>query len=251
MRRADRCWRAALVGAALCSCVHGDARMTSAPAVGSSAAEAPEVVMYPPISRYLDSLTPALADIPEDRKATLDRIAEHVASRGAAGEPAQVIFICTGNSRRSHLAQLWAAVAAQHFGVDEVESYSGGTEPSAFNPRTIAAIVRVGFVVEAPPEAGDNPHYRVRYADGVAAVDAFSKRYDDPSNPHADFVAVMTCSEADRECPFVPGAVLRVSLPYEDPKLADGTPEESARYDERSRQIATEMLYLFSRVAPR
>jgi arsenate reductase (thioredoxin) len=59
----------------------------------------------------------------------------------------------------------------------------------------------------------------------------------------------MTCDEADQDCPFVKGAALRISLPYEDPKVADGTPEEAARYDARSRQIATEMLYLFSKVA--
>jgi hypothetical protein len=58
----------------------------------------------------------------------------------------------------------------------------------------------------------------------------------------------MTCSEADKNCPVVRGAAVRVALPYEDPKVADGTPAEAARYDERSRQIATEMFYLFSEV---
>jgi arsenate reductase len=58
----------------------------------------------------------------------------------------------------------------------------------------------------------------------------------------------MTCSEADRNCPNVVGATLRLPLPYEDPKAADDTPEEAARYDERSLQIATELLYVFSQV---
>ena len=58
----------------------------------------------------------------------------------------------------------------------------------------------------------------------------------------------MTCSRADESCPVVMVADLRVGIPYDDPKAADGTPEESARYDERCKQIATEMFYLFSLV---
>ncbi len=210
---------------------------------------ATEVSMHPVLVRIIQSYTPSITQIPSERREALDRIATFVRAQRAKSEPARLTFICTGNSRRSHMAQLWAAAAASYHGVHGVEAYSGGTEPSAMNPRTIAAIERVGFVVERPAELGDNPRYRVRYADGVPAIEAFSKRYDDPSNPGNGFVAVMTCSEADQDCPFIPGAALRISLPYEDPKVADGTPEETARYDERSRQIATEMLYLFSQVA--
>lgn len=205
--------------------------------------------MHAAIVRSLASFEPAVADLPQERRAALDRIAAFVRERREASEPARLTFICTGNSRRSHMAQLWAAAAARYRGIDGVETYSGGTEPSAFNPRTIAALERSGFVVEPQGEIGDNPRYRVAYADGVAPVEAFSKRYDDPVNPKEAFVAVMTCDEADQDCPFVPGAALRVSLSYEDPKIADGTPGEAARYDERSRQIATEMLYLFAKVA--
>ena len=191
--------------------------------------------MHTDLVRSLEQLLPKLDDIPAERREPLDQLAEFVRARGSAGEPAKLTFICTGNSRRSHLGQLWAAAAARYRGVDGVETYSGGTEPSAFNPRTIAALERAGFVVESPHEGGDNPHYRVSYADGIAAIEAFSKRFDDAINPRSDFAAVMTCSEADQECPFVPGAALRVSLPYEDPKVADDTPQEADRYDERSR----------------
>lgn len=205
--------------------------------------------MHETLVHDLDALATQLDEIAAERRVPLDRIAAFVRERRAAGKPVRLTFICTGNSRRSHLAQLWAAAVARYYGIDGVETFSGGTEPSAFNPRTLAAVERAGFVVERPAQPGDNPHYRIGYARDVAPIEAFSKRYDDASNPSADFVAVMTCSEADQECPFVPGAALRVSLPYEDPKVADDTPQEAARYDERSRQIATEMLYLFSRVA--
>lgn len=207
-------------------------------------------MLYPALARTIASLEPDIAAVPIERRAALDRIAAFVRERSASGASAQLTFICTGNSRRSHLGQVWAAAAARYYGVDRIETYSGGTEPSAFNPRTIAALERAGFTVAKNDDATENPHYTVHFADDVA-VDAFSKRYDDATNPKEGFVAVMTCSEADQECPLVPGAALRVSLPYEDPKVADGTAKESARYDERSRQIATEMLYLFAKVAQR
>lgn len=205
--------------------------------------------MNAPWVRTIEGLLPSLSWLPADRKQVLDRIATYVAARHAEGSPVRLTFICTGNSRRSHLGQVWAAAAAAYYDIDGVETYSGGTEPSAFDPRAIAAIERAGFVVERPAELGENPHYQVRYAMDRPPIESFSKRYDDPANPKDGFVAVMTCSEADESCPHISGAALRVSLSYDDPKVADDTPEESARYDERSRQIATEMLYLFSRLA--
>lgn len=226
----------------------------SATATPDAAPVAPvqsEDVLYTALVHTLESMQPEVDLVPAERKQALDRIAAYVRERRAAGEPVRLTFICTGNSRRSHLGQLWAAAVARHLGLEGIETYSGGTEPSALNPRTIAAIERAGFVVERPEAAGENPHYRVSFARDVPPIESFSKRFDDPVNPRADFVAVMTCSEADQECPLVPGAALRISLPYDDPKVADDTPEEAARYDERSRQIATEMLYLFSRARER
>lgn len=215
----------------------------------SSSPATSETAMHPTLVRSLEQLLPEIDDVAAERREPLDELAEFARARRSAGAPARLTFICTGNSRRSHLGQLWAVAAARYLEIDGVETYSGGTEPSAFNPRTIAALERAGFVVESPENGGENPHYLVRYVRDAEAIESFSKRFDDASNPRSDFAAVMTCSEADQGCPFVPGAALRVSLPYEDPKVADDTPQEAERYDERSRQIATEMLYLFSRVA--
>jgi protein-tyrosine-phosphatase len=203
--------------------------------------------MHTALARQLETMQPEVDEIPAERREALDRIAAFVRTHRAAGDPVKLTFICTGNSRRSHMGQLWAAAVAHYLGIADMQTYSGGTEPSAVNSRTLAAMQRAGFVVEGQREPGDNPHYAVSFAPDAPAVDAFSKRFDDAPNPRADFVEVMTCSEADQDCPFVPGAALRISLPYDDPKVADDTPQESAHYDARSRQIATEMLYLFSR----
>lgn len=203
--------------------------------------------MYPSLHQYLTSLVPELQRVPAARLPLLDRLVRFVEQAGAEKRPARLHFICTHNSRRSHLGQLWAAAAAAYCGVLDVETFSGGTEVTAFHPNAVAAIERAGFSVEAP--SGSNPRYIVRWdAHGPAQV-CFSKVYDDPANPTTHFAAVMTCTDADEKCPVVLGASLRLSLPYEDPKAADNSPAEASTYDERSRQIATEMLYVFSRVA--
>jgi len=203
--------------------------------------------MHPELSRTIERALRATDAISDSRKALLEEVAAHVSSRRKAGEDAKLTFICTHNSRRSQMGQLWAAAAAAHFGIDGVYTYSGGTEVTAFNPRAAAAVQRAGFVVNDP--GGDNPHYLVTFADDRPAVQCFSKTYDDPFNPSEGFAAIMTCSDADEACPVVFGAALRASVQYDDPKSSDGTREESTTYDERCLQIATEMLYLFSRVS--
>lgn len=200
--------------------------------------------MYPEILEYIKHVVSDIDDTPEPRVESLDELAGFVVAQRERRQPAELTFICTHNSRRSHMAQIWAATAAAHFGIDGVRTYSGGTEATAFNPRAVAAMKRAGFEIDRP--SGDNPHYRVTYARRGPVLECFSKVFDDPTNPSEGFAAVMTCSEADAACPSVPGAALRVPLAYEDPKAADGTPEEVSVYDECCRQIATEMLYLFS-----
>jgi protein-tyrosine-phosphatase len=207
-----------------------------------------ERTLHPDLQRYVnDRVLPAVNTIPAERKENLDLIVAFVKERKAAGTTADLTFICTHNSRRSHLSQLWAATAAWHFAQDHVRTYSGGTEATAFNPRAVAAIERAGFQVVKPE--GKNPVYEVSFSKDRDPVPCWSKKYDDPVNPKQDFCAVMTCSEADTNCPIVRGALDRVSLPYNDPKEADGTPEEAARYNERCLQIAAELWYVMQQAA--
>jgi hypothetical protein len=186
--------------------------------------------------------------ISAERKTELEGIADFVSAKVEAGVPARLTFICTHNSRRSHLSQIWAQTAAAFYGIPGVETYSGGTEATACNPRTVKALRRAGFsVVNPTPEKG-NPRYLVQYAEEAPPLEAFSKVYDQGGNPDSEFAAVMTCSDADHACPMVRGCESRFAVPYIDPKVADDTAAESATYDERSEQIAREMLYLMSQV---
>ena len=200
--------------------------------------------MLPSISSYVATLP---KDIPATRKPMIDDLAQYIVQKINSGQTARLNFICTHNSRRSHLSQIWAATAAHLHGIGKhIETYSGGTEATAFNPRAVAAIERAGFLVNNP--GGENPRYEVKFDENTPALICFSKTYDDPFNPSTGFAAIMTCSDADENCPFIPGAELRSPIRYEDPKVGDGTPEEAAKYDERSRQIAMEMLYLMETV---
>lgn len=201
----------------------------------------------PQLRSYIESVQKEADQIPDDRKQQLKKIALFVQTKLAANEPAQLMFICTHNSRRSHTSQIWAQTLAAYHGLEGVKTFSAGTEVTAFNERAVQALERAGFKI-TKSTGGNNPVYSVQYASGAEPIKAFSKLMNDAANPQSNFCAVMNCSHADQHCPFVPGALLRISMPYDDPKDFDGTPQETAMYVERCRQIAREMAYLFSYV---
>lgn len=185
--------------------------------------------------------------IPQERTKILKQLTQFVQTKIDIGETAYLNFICTHNSRRSHIAQWWAQAAAHYYQISKVECYSGGTEATAFNPRAVKALQDAGFNIIKTKE-GDNPIYEVRYSKDVVPVIAFSKKYDDPFNHNHDFAAIMTCSQADENCPLVLGASERIALTYDDPKEFDNSIQEVAKYAERVNQIGREMLYAFSTV---
>ena len=201
----------------------------------------------PTVQAYMETRTGEFETIPAERRERLRQLAQFVEGRLESGGTANLTFICTHNSRRSHFAQIWAQVAADYYGVADVATFSGGTEATAFNSRAVAAMRRAGLVIDRATDDG-NPVYEIRYTDTATPMQAFSKVYNEFPNPSEDFCAVMTCSDADANCPVVLGASLRVAIPYEDPKNYDDTEQEQAAYDERCAQIGREMLYLFSLV---
>lgn len=193
----------------------------------------------PELAAYIAVLIGEHDQIPPARRELLLKLSRYIQQQPSGA--AQLNFICTHNSRRSHLAQIWAAVAAAYYGLDRIATFSGGTETTAFNPRAVDALERAGFRVERPD--GANPRYRIYYSDALAPLECFSKTYNHPDNPQTRFAAIMTCSDADENCPFIPGAELRLPLTYQDPKEADDSPQEAERYDERTRQIGRELFF--------
>jgi protein-tyrosine phosphatase/arsenate reductase len=202
--------------------------------------------MFSQIQAYCDHLIQDFQSISEDRKILLDKIATYIQGKKDSKQSIQLMYVCTHNSRRSHFGQIWASVAAHYYQIKDVHTYSGGTEATAFHPNAIKALESSGFVV-IPDSIAANASFTVRF--GLEeSTSCFSKVYDDDVNPHSNFAAIMTCSDAEENCPFIPGVELRVGTTYEDPKAFDGTVQQDQKYLERSNQIARECLYVFSRI---
>ena len=195
------------------------------------------------VKTYFEALN--LNEVSAERQAVLQPLVDYIKSKLETQQPINLTFICTHNSRRSHLGQVWAQVAAAYFRVKNVYCFSGGTEATACNPRTITAFQRARLEVTKTTES-QNPVYEIRYDEAAAPIIAFSKVYDQAPNPNRGFAAIMTCDHAEANCPFITGAEKRLPIMYIDPKVSDDTLEETATYDARCRQIATEMKWVFS-----
>lgn len=196
--------------------------------------------LYPKLIASVMDLLEEGSSIPESRKQILGNLVDYLKST----ESPKLNFVCTHNSRRSHLAQAWAWAAAMYYEKPAVEVYSGGTEATALYPQAGAALKDAGFEISVGPELR-NARHTLKAGGHLPAIVLFSKRFDDPANPSQDFCVVTVCSEAEEACPFVPGASARVHLPYEDPKAFDDTKRKAAAYIERSQQIGTELLWAF------
>lgn len=185
--------------------------------------------------------------ISETRKEALQPLIDFVQEKTNEGKEININFICTHNSRRSHLTQIWAQTIASYCKIKNVKTYSGGTEATAMFPKVAETLRNVGFKIQILSEV-KKPIYAIKFDDNSHPIIGFSKKYDDEFNPVSEFAAIMTCSNADVGCPFIAGAEKRIPITYEDPKLFDGTPQQKDKYEERSLQIATEMLYVFSKI---
>ncbi len=185
--------------------------------------------------------------ISEERKEVLQPLVDFIQIKVDANEEVRLNFICTHNSRRSHLTQIWAQTMALHFNIQNVICYSGGTEATAMFPKVAEMLENQGFQIQKLSES-ENPVYAVKYAKNVHPIICFSKKYDDAFNPESKFAAIMTCSQADGGCPFIAGAEKRIPITYEDPKAFDGTDLMNKKYAERSLEIASEIHYVFSQI---
>ena len=136
------------------------------------------------------------------------------------GGPIRVLFVCTGNSARSIMAE----ALLRHHGGDRFEAHSAGTVPRGVNPLTV----------------------RVLEEAGIDASGARSKSVNEYLDQTFDYV-VTVCDEARQVCPVFPGVHASVHWGYEDPAEAEGTEEERLavfrrvfiQIGERVRQFAT------------
>jgi arsenate reductase (thioredoxin) len=202
-------------------------------------------MLFNEIKNTIDSFD--FNQVSDERKAILQLLVDYIQNKVNNKQPIRLNLICTHNSRRSHLSQVWAQTAAANYNIQNVSCYSGGTEATALFPMVAETLQNSGFKVEAISE-GKNPIYSIKFASNEQPIIGFSKTYDDDFNPESEFAAIMTCSQADGGCPFIAGAEKRIPITYEDPKVSDGTPEQKDIYLKRSLQIGTEMFYVFSQI---
>ncbi len=199
-------------------------------------------MIYPKIEAIIATLN--TANISDERKAVLQPLLHYLNEKIKDGAPIALNFICTHNSRRSHLSQIWAQTLSAYFNIPSLVCYSGGTEATAMFPKVAETLTKQGFIIHTIAQ-GDNPVYAVKYHGNAHAVVCFSKTYDHGFNPGSAFGAILTCDSANEACPIVQGAEARFPITYEDPKKFDGTPLQAVKYEERSLQIATELKYVF------
>jgi len=203
--------------------------------------------MIQSITSYCENLTKEFSLISAERKVLLEKIADYITSKQRQNKQTNLVYICTHNSRRSHFGQVWAKVASEYFQINNISSFSGGTEVTVFNVNSINALKRVGFEIKAAND-DKNTTYHLIFDNNTDPIICFSKVYNDAKNPQSEFAAIMTCSDAEENCPFILNAELRISTTYDDPKEFDNTPIKDAKYDERCKQIALETFYVFSKV---
>ena len=201
--------------------------------------------VFPEIENMIKNLDTKI--ISKERKAILQPLTNYIRAKISKNQEIRINFICTHNSRRSHLSQVWAQTMANYFDIKNVFCYSGGTEATALFPMVAATLQNLGFQINTISR-NDNPVYSIKYVDNEHPIIGFSKRFDDDFNPKSAFAAIMTCDSANEACPIVPGSEKRIPITFEDPKAFDNTPQQAEKYKERSLQIATELFYVFSQI---
>lgn len=202
-----------------------------------------KTILFPEIENVISTLN--FESISAERKIVLQPLVDFIQGKASNNQEIRLNLICTHNSRRSHLSQVWAQTAAVYYGIKNVFSYSGGTEATAMFSMAGKTLIKQGFKIRTIAE-GNNPVYAIKYSETEHPIIGFSKTFDDDFNPQTGFAAILTCSSADQGCPFIAGAEVRIPITFEDPKAFDNTPQQAEKYEERSLQIATEMFYVFS-----
>ncbi len=204
-------------------------------------------MLHKDLKPIIEELEKCTNEISSKRKDLLESVANYISEKVKENKTININFICTHNSRRSIMGQIWAQTVSEYFNVPNVKCFSGGTEATAFNPRSVSAIKDFGFKLEQMDKT-ENPLYHVYFSEDKEPLKCFSKIYSDKLNPQKNYIAIITCSHADENCTVVFGADKRFPIKYDDPKEFDDTDLEKSKYTERFKQIGIEMIYLFSKV---
>jgi arsenate reductase len=120
-----------------------------------------------------------------------------------------ILFLCTGNSCRSQMAEGWA----RHYAGDRHSIQSAGIEAHGKNPRAIAVMQEAGINISGQQ----------------------STRVSDAMLQAADLV-VTVCGHADEHCPVLPPGTRKLHWPLDDPAKATGSEENVMQVFRASRE---------------
>jgi arsenate reductase len=196
------------------------------------------------LTSHIQNLKAASTAISPKRKELLLQISKTVQSTIQSEKNAQLLFVCTHNSRRSQFAQIWAAILAEYYELP-IQAYSGGTEVTQIHPTVVQVFEKYGLEFSSTTES-KNTNYTLHLKRSTLSL--FSKLYDAATNPHENFIALMTCSEAADNCPFIPGSRQRFAFSFEDPKIHDGTSTEFSAYENTATEIGRELVCIFEQL---
>ena len=201
------------------------------------------MILFSTIHNYCDKTVNSFNLISNDRKKILDDISSKINGHVQNDKELNLLFVCTHNSRRSQFAQVWAHLAINYFGLLNLNSFSCGSEQTMIHENTITALESFGFRVQNEKNNKINFYFSEN-----SYVECFSKTFLHNSLPDNQIISLMTCDDADKNCPLITGSLSRISLPYSDPKIYDDSSECILEYQKTSNHIAQEIFYIFSKV---
>ncbi|MBS0001177.1 MAG: hypothetical protein KFF73_19490 [Cyclobacteriaceae bacterium] len=204
--------------------------------------------LYPILFNYARNLYEDYnSSIPMERRFVLDEIADYIIGSSQFEGEASLVIIGSNNSTRSILAEAWAKAAAYYYGISNIHVFSGGLNISSISTNAVIALEKAGFIVYKTRN-GQNPPYEIKYSYNIPPVYIQSKKHNDTNNPKEGYGIIVVCPNADSNLSAMKGNNFRTSLYYFDPRAYDLAEDSLDQYLLRSREIATEMFYIFYRL---
>ena len=180
------------------------------------------------LDKYIDNLDEVI--LRDYQKSRVKKISQELS--GVINSCNKIVFMCTHNSRRSQLSEVWANILSNRLNL-KLSFFSAGTEKTKVYKEVIETLCRVGVDI--------NKEGKLNLTSNT--INIYSKTLDEIKEDK--FIGIMNCSDAEKHCPLDPRSKKNIKLFYDDPKKYDRTTKESDEYDRTCRLIASELNAIF------
>ncbi len=159
----------------------------------------------------------------QKRKKRLDNIASVINEN--LNKTRSIVFLCTHNSRRSQICEVWGKVFAEIYR-KKININSAGAFKTVVHSQVYESIVKCGLVVDNKKEIFfDKKKFKLN----SKTIDSLTMK---------NFIAVMTCSNAEKSCPNDPRSIRNIKMFFNDPRIYDETDKMSREYLNTTTYIA-------------